>query len=115
MHRTQCSKAVIKLLSFYAEVQKHRENSFHSNFDFNFSVRNTTPNQPFLKSPSPSAPSPMGGNLPNQMIPSPALVQMVPSPQVANIMTQRNGMSYSIQTNAMNEYIIILILICIMQ
>lgn len=57
-----------------------------------FLVRNTTPNQPFFrKSPSPSAPSPMGANLPNQMIPSPALVQMVPSPQVTNIMSQRNG------------------------
>lgn len=58
------------------------------NFFFQFClVRNTAPNQPyFRKSPSPSAPSPMG--LPNQMVPSPALV---PSPQVTNIMTQRNG------------------------
>lgn len=51
-------------------------------------VRNTTPNQPyFRKSPSPSAPSPMGATLPNQMVPSPALA---PSPQVAAI-ASRNG------------------------
>lgn len=56
-------------------------------------VRNPTPNQPFFrKSPSPSVPSPMGGNLPTQMVPSPLHTsQLVPSPQVTNIM--RTGTS----------------------
>lgn len=52
-----------------------------------YQVRNTTPNQQFFrKSPSPSAPSPIGSSHPNQMVPSPALV---PSPQVP--MPTRNG------------------------